>query len=429
MKSENTPTYEDEDLLTKKDNLITTNKPIRRYNRKNMDANKFFVPEDENSPDETQATITFCFYIEIVLFISLIISLLTLYYIFFSLEGSWDEITIYEKIVTLLGPIAILALFIISNAKLVIRKRKLKKKVIIKVINFLCCPKKKIVLDIENTLFKVTSNTTYYGEDNDNEWTDTTLYIYNNYKNLVGIDLDNSDIRQKPAKFLYYFENITNSKYNINKLENDLYDFIEINKYSFSRDPGYYRIGGSTYEGKFNENFFTFHILNPINASCFDCLIITLSVILNSANIIGILVMLMISNKNMLLVLVCSLIIVNIFLYILYSCIKSKIENIYRIDCIYSKDFNRIFIGLVKYTKTSYVNTFEYQINDINSFILQQAGDDKIFNLKVVFKDKEKQQICRIKGYTQEQLRGFAFLLNERLIDDEDDDNKNSNKI
>ena len=80
MESEKTPMYED--LLTIKDNIITTNQPIQRNNFKNIDPNKFFVLEDDNSPDKTKVTITFCCYIATIIVISIIISSLTLFYIY-----------------------------------------------------------------------------------------------------------------------------------------------------------------------------------------------------------------------------------------------------------------------------------------------------------------------------------------------------------
>ena len=107
----------------------------------------------------------------------------------------------------------------------------------------------------------------------------------------------------------------------------------------------------------------------------------------------------------------------NIILYILYKKFKYYFDNIYRIDCIYSKNFDRVFIGLVKYTKTKYINTFEYQMNNISRFILEREGNSSQtnFNLKVVFKNNESQQICTIKNQTQDILEGLAYLLNERL--------------
>jgi len=117
------------------------------------------------------------------------------------------------------------------------------------------------------------------------------------------------------------------------------------------------------------------------------------------------------------LIVVIFLLVINIFFYILYKCLKFTFDNILRIDCIYSKNFDRIFIGLVKYTKTKYVNTFEYQMDNIDRFILENhSNNNKTFNLKVVLKNNEKQLICTLRKKTQEELEGLIYLLNERLI-------------
>lgn len=155
-----------------------------------------------------------------------------------------------------------------------------------------------------------------------------------------------------------------------------------------------------------------------------------LSAISNIVIIFLIVLMLLNQNGIMILKFVCSLIIINILLYLLFSYIKSKKDNIYRIDCIYSRDFNRIFIGVVKYTTTSYINTFEHQIDDIDSFIFQKVGFGLLYDLKAVFKNKEKQKICRIKGKSQQNLLGLSYLLNEKLsVDGTDNDNIINTKI
>jgi hypothetical protein len=88
-----------------------------------------------------------------------------------------------------------------------------------------------------------------------------------------------------------------------------------------------------------------------------------------------------------------------LFLYFMYDCYNSLEGKIKRIDFIFSKDFNTIFIGLVKYTETKYVATFEFQKNNITKFFYERADDD--FNLKVQFKNNKKQKICTLKRQTQ----------------------------
>ena len=140
---------------------------------------------------------------------------------------------------------------------------------------------------------------------------------------------------------------------------------------------------------------------------------------------------LIINNKDIIIIVigVLLLFIPNIILYKIYKYLKVKKENIFRIDCIYSKDFDRIFIGIVKYTKTSYVNTFEFQMNNIDKFILERLSSEN-FNLKVIFKNNKSQMICNINK-NQEELEGLAYLLNERLINNTNEMNTigNDNQI
>ena len=116
------------------------------------------------------------------------------------------------------------------------------------------------------------------------------------------------------------------------------------------------------------------------------------------------------------------IVIPNMILYLLYKCIKSIKENIFRIDILYTSDFDRIFIGLVKYTETSYVNTFEFKINNINRFILDRIGPGNN-NLIVIFKNNESQLICNLKKYLFD-LEGLTYILNERLINDKNNVNE-----
>ena len=83
-------------------------------------------------------------------------------------------------------------------------------------------------------------------------------------------------------------------------------------------------------------------------------------------------------------------------------------------DCIFSRDFDRIFIGLVKYNQKSYINTFVFNVNKIDRFILEKRGNEN-YNLLVVFKDDQRLLICNIKK-SKEDLEGLAFLLNERIF-------------
>ena len=57
-------------------------------------------------------------------------------------------------------------------------------------------------------------------------------------------------------------------------------------------------------------------------------------------------------------------------------------------------------------------------MNNISRFILEKELNNSniSFNLKVVLKNNETQQICNLKNNTQKDLEGLAYILNERLI-------------
>ena len=109
---------------------------------------------------------------------------------------------------------------------------------------------------------------------------------------------------------------------------------------------------------------------------------------------------------------------ISIIMYILYKFFKLKRKSIFRIDYLYSKDFDRIFIGLVNYTETKYENTFEYQMNNINRFIFEKKEENDVtnFHLKLNFKNDEIQEICYLRNQREDELEGLINFLNERLI-------------
>ena len=73
------------------------------------------------------------------------------------------------------------------------------------------------------------------------------------------------------------------------------------------------------------------------------------------------------------------------------------INGVIRLDFIYSGNFDRIFIGIVKSNLKSYAKTFEFYMNIIDKFILQKFPNFKDgYDLKVMFKDKQIQDIWPI---------------------------------
>ena len=297
-------------------------------------------------------------------------------------------------------------------------------KVIIKVINYLCFPKMKLKLDIENTHFYILRE---FFQDNEGNRETFILIIINDYKNLVGIDLDTSNIKKKPAKFFYSFKHVWRANYFYEEFANILNNFIgtsgnydypiffNINNYLVKAQPFYHYTQELSQYMKFSDHLFTYHLKNPLGLSWLDIISIIIACITNFCTI-SVATNLITPNNDTKTKLkgVYVFLIGNIILYILYKIFKYFFENIFRIDIIYSKNFDRVFIGLVKYTKTKYIKTFEFQMNNINRFVFERVGN-RTFNLKVIFKNNKVQQICTFKRKTEYELEGLAYILNERL--------------
>ena len=175
---------------------------------------------------------------------------------------------------------------------------------------------------------------------------------------------------------------------------------------------------------KFSDNFFTYYLKDPYITNKFNRRFKFITIMTNVVFIVLGIFIIIYFIEDIALIIVGALLIVipNILFYIIYKCIKTIKENIFRIDIIYTSDFDRIFIGLVKYTETSYVNTFEFQINNINKFILESLGNNNC-NLKVILTNNDSQLICNIKK-TQQELEGLVYILNERLINNNNDINE-----
>ena len=320
------------------------------------------------------------------------------------------------------GVIISLLLFTCCKKKIILIKDTSNRKVLIKVMNYLCFPKMKFNLDIENTHFYIRRET-YQDAEGYNEY--TSLLIFNDYKNLVDIDLDKSNIKQKPAKFLYSFDNIYLGIHDPAQFTHILNDFIgnDSNQLYFNKyldiKKNYFFSSNQTSTLReymvFSDHFFTYHLKAPLSTSCSGICFIIIACFINLCTISASIPILVSENAkiHIKIVVVIFILIGIIIVFILHKIFKYCFGDVFRIDCIYSNNFDRLFIGLVKLNKTKYVNTFEYKIDDISRFILEREGNN--YKLKVVFKNNETQEIYTIKKKTKEELGRLAFLLNERL--------------
>ena len=197
------------------------------------------------------------------------------------------------------------------------------------------------------------------------------LYLYNLLIDTSEYDLDTSNVKKVPLKLIHIFSISLFGQNPEYDLEAKLNNFICTKNFNdpYSFDIGAY-MGNNENNGsflfqrvkyiKYSDNFFTFYFSNS----------------------------------------------------------KTNPEIIYgaiRLDFIYSEKFDRIFIGIVKSDLISYVKTFEFYMNNIDKFILQKFSNyENGYNLKVMFKDKQIQDIWPIPK-RQEDLEGLVYILNERL--------------
>ena len=406
--------YRSEKYSNQNENLI---KPHQEHTQQGMNVNQFFIENENISSNNNKFILTFFAYRIIVpIFVIIFLSASIIPVVLIELKSDIQILSI------ILGVIISLLIIIFSNNKLEIIKDISNNKIIIKEINFLCFPKKIINIDLENFHFYFEKKQSYGQDGISPESIEIT--IINDYKNLVDIDLDKSAIKQKPAKFFYTYDNITNrtnaeDRYTLElnnfigksseNYENPL--FFNINNYmnkntnsrNFSHELSKYM--------KFSEHLFTYHFHSPKIFSCIGVILFVFSFISNLFVVPSIHIFLFVFQK---LYGIYIFVVWNIILYIIYKCLKTCFDKIYRMDCIFSRDFDRIFIGLVKYNQKSYINTFEYEINNIDRFLLEKIGN-KNYNLMVVFKDDQRLLICNIKK-SKEDLEGLAFLLNERIF-------------
>jgi hypothetical protein len=110
----------------------------------------------------------------------------------------------YKIFLSSVGAILILSfLFIVVN-KIIIIKDSLNKKILIIIVNYLCLTKKKLNFDLENIHFYV--NSELQVPDDGPSYTTHRLFIINDYQNLVGIDLSESNIKKNLSNVFIILE-------------------------------------------------------------------------------------------------------------------------------------------------------------------------------------------------------------------------------
>jgi hypothetical protein len=92
--------------------------------------------------------------------------------------------------------------------------------------------------------------------------------------------------------------------------------------------------------------------------------------------------------------------------------VEVKKENFIQIDWIYSKNFDRIFIGILKNTNT-YLNKGIYAIDSIDMCHFETMN--KINNFQVVLKNGNSETLCTFKLLPKDKLNDFIILINWQI--------------
>ena len=259
--------------------------------------------------------------------------------------------------------------------KIYIFKKCTTKRFYIKRLNFLNSPIFVLDFRLENYYIQCKTQMRLYSDDNNSNMEYIpTINLINQLSDTSEINLDTTNIKEIPIKLLYKFE-ITLRGFNSEKeLEERLNNFICTKNFN---DPFLFDI--NTYMNKKAKKLLS-RIPKPI-----------LKYIKYSEHF---------------------------FTFCLKYYVKHPVavDGILRIDCIYSENFDRIFIGKVNKDEKYYVQTFESRIDIIDKFVLQKFKNfGNGYDLKVMYKDQQIQTIWPIENKTQEELEGLVYFLNERL--------------
>ena len=323
----------------------------------------------------------------------------------------------------LIGIIIYFLYLFLKPKKLIIIKNESYNLLIVKIINCLNCSKSTLNFNLQNVIMDKIYN--------------KALVITNTFKNSTDIDLNLSNIKNKPIKNIYHiFTDIDIYKYTAVSLRNFLGISPEIenpvnfniNKY-MGKSSGKLPIFRYPFTNlilskcmKMSDYFFSYYLEEP---SCycnrlngFICIIITIPITLlfMSLFIFGIFHSLKYGHHETFKINVIILIIILTISSIIII-INIIFINIYslRIDIIYSQNFDTIFIALLNHNGTSYKKTFIHDMNSIERFIIESYNNSNAKSiLKVVYKDKNIEDILRIDE-SKDNLDGLLFILNKNF--------------
>ena len=244
----------------------------------------------------------------------------------------------------------------------------------------------------------------------------TKIFIMKNFKNFDEIDIDKSNIINEPIIFYYQIEGINMQLYdNFDELENQLNNFInspadndKLNQIIENRCK------------KLSEHFYSYGIKCSESNFCgFLFIFLVLTFVYWIFAIISLYQF--IKEKNVLIWI--GFIGGYLFCLLLFFILVNYTHNkIMRIDFIFSKNFDRIFIGNVRQNGESYRDKFILEMNRINIFFLDKKRNNTA--LLRVIESNNYIDILEITEKNFEQLEKLVNLLNRKLRN-----NNNNNNI
>ena len=326
----------------------------------------------------------------------------------------------------------IILIILLSDRKIVFERNNKENSLIAKVYNYYCCRKKKKVLNyLNNIQFDIK---TIKGDYNNSYF---RLFMFNNLSRLTSFDLDKNDIKKKPLDLFYYFDKINNKEINQQDMINQLNSFT--NSPSDFDSPLFFnselylsrnRVNNPnpkysnpqqdclSYIMRFSNYFFTYFIRDPDEGLEYSRLSKPLLIIyLDMAIFTTVLFIVIYALKvkkiqnsfvsfsvSVAVIIVIDIILILIDIFYLNYRLK-------RIDCIYSNDFDRMFIGLVPINEKCFKISFEFKLNEISKFYIKK-NCCKTALCAVV--DNQEIDICSISNKID--IDNFVRILNEKII-------------
>ena len=288
---------------------------------------------------------------------------------------------------------------------------------IVKKINYLNCAKSTFYFNLQNIILDIIKYKTYYNHEGLTSHSEhEALVITKIFDDNSEIDLNASNIKNKPIKNLYYIFNDLERKINTSQSLRNFIGFnietenpINFNIYKYmgktGNNPTFSKFNLSRYM-KISEHFFIYFL----EKSCcyiFFNKIQNLFVILFFSNCIF-----FIFFNSYIIILIINILI--LFIFIFFKVISNKNYSP-RIDIIFSENFDTIFIALLNHNGTSYKKKFTYNIISIRQFIIENyMNSNNVSILKVIYGNKAIEDIFTIYE-NKYNLDGLLFILNEKL--------------